>query len=308
MTDPHHRNNQPPPEAGRGEDPRPMTRPPVIADVPAEPAATADAPAKRPATAAGPAERPVTTEVPADQPTPPHPPAEPPVAADAPAEPPPAADVPAERSAATDVPAEPPAEADAPAEAAAEADPSAKPLSPALDKTFKIGLVLKGLDGVLEVIGGLLLLFLSPQAIERIVRALTAHELSEDPHDVIARYLLHTTAHLHHGTTLFGAIYLLSHGIAKIVLVALVLRDKLWAYPWLIGLLLAFIAYQLYQITAVHFSAGLAALTVFDALLVWLTWREYRAKRARARPVQAPVAAPFPGDHRAARAQADRGA
>ena len=180
---------------------------------------------------------------------------------------------------------------------AATEDAAAKPLSPALDKTFKIGLVLKGLDGVLEVIGGILLLFLSPDAIEHLVRMLTAHELSEDPHDLVARYLLHTTAHLNHGTTLFGAIYLLSHGIAKIVLVALVLRDKLWAYPWLIGLLLAFIAYQLYQITAVHFSAALTALTVFDALLVWLTWREYRAKRARQREAR-PVAAPAPGSRK----------
>jgi uncharacterized membrane protein len=168
---------------------------------------------------------------------------------------------------------------------------AAKPLSPALDTTFKIGLVLKGLDGVLEVVGGILLLFLSPQAIAHVVRVLTAHELSEDPHDMIARYLLHTTAHLHHGTTVFGAIYLLSHGAAKIVLVALVLRGKLWAYPWLIGLLLAFIAYQLYQITFVHFSAGLTALTVFDAFLVWLTWREYRAKRAMRHQAAAPDAA-----------------
>jgi uncharacterized membrane protein len=164
---------------------------------------------------------------------------------------------------------------------AATAETAAKPLSPALDKTFKIGLVLKGLDGVLEVIGGILLLFLSPDAIAHLVRMLTAHELSEDPHDLVARYLLHTTAHLNHGTTLFGAIYLLSHGLAKIVLVALVLRGKLWAYPWLIGLLLVFIAYQLYEIIFVHFSAGLTALTVFDAFLVWLTWREYRSKRAR---------------------------
>jgi uncharacterized membrane protein len=58
------------------------------------------------------------------------------------------------------------------------ASTSARPLSPALDKTFKIGLVLKGLDGILEVVGGLLLLFLSPAAIEHIVRTLTAHELS----------------------------------------------------------------------------------------------------------------------------------
>lgn len=172
----------------------------------------------------------------------------------------------------------------------APATKEAEPLSPALDKTFKIGLVLKGLDGVLEVIGGILLLFLTPTAIQHLVRVLTAHELSEDPHDMIARYLLHTTAHLHHGTTLFGAIYLLSHGIAKVVLVALVLRDKLWAYPWLIGLLLAFIAYQLYQITAVHFSVGLTLLTVFDAILVWLTWREYRARRAKQHRVKAAVA------------------
>src|SRR5262249_44637344 len=88
----------------------------------------------------------------------------------------------------------------------------AKPLSPALDKTFKVGLVLKGLDGVLEVAGGILLLFLTPQAIQHVVRMLTAHELSEDPHDLVARYLLHTASHLNHGTTLFGAIYLLIHG------------------------------------------------------------------------------------------------
>jgi uncharacterized membrane protein len=37
------------------------------------------------------------------------------------------------------------------------ARPLVRPLSP--DKTFKIGLVLKGLDGILEVAGGILLLF-----------------------------------------------------------------------------------------------------------------------------------------------------
>ena len=73
----------------------------------------------------------------------------------------------------------------------------------------------------------------------------------------------------------------------KIVLIGLVLREKLWAYPWLIAVLVAFIAYQIYQIT-VQFSAGLTALTVFDAILVWLTWREYRTRRAlRSEPVAA---------------------
>jgi uncharacterized membrane protein len=154
-------------------------------------------------------------------------------------------------------------------------------VSKALDRTFEVGLILKGLDGILEIAGGALLLIVSPHAITHLVRTLTAHELSEDPHDLVARSLLHATGHLTGSATVFGAIYLLSHGIAKVVLVALVLRHKLWAYPLLIVLLLAFIGYQLYRIIAVHFSWGLTALTIFDLALVWLTWREYRARRAR---------------------------
>jgi uncharacterized membrane protein len=153
-----------------------------------------------------------------------------------------------------------------------------------LDRAFKIGLLLKAADGVLEIAGGIALLFLTPTDIQHFVRALTAHELSQDPHDFLANHLLHSTVHLTKGTTLFGAVYLLSHGIAKVALVVLVLRNKLWAYPWLIALLLAFIIYQLYRIIAVHFSFGLAALTIFDAVLVWLTWREYQAKRGEVSP------------------------
>jgi uncharacterized membrane protein len=157
---------------------------------------------------------------------------------------------------------------------------SPRQVSRALDTTFRIGLLLKAADGVLEIAGGLLLLFLTPSDIQHFARALTAHELSRDPHDFLANHLLHSTVHLTKGTTLFGAVYLLSHGTAKVVVVVLVLRNKLWAYPWLIALLIAFIVYQVYRLTLVHFSVGLLALTIFDALLVWLTWREYQAKRA----------------------------
>ena len=66
--------------------------------------------------------------------------------------------------------------------------------------------------------------------------------------------------------------------MAKVVLVGLVLRNKLWAYPWMIALLLAFIGYQVYQLTS-KFSVALILLSLFDALIVWLTWREYRSKR-----------------------------
>ncbi len=142
-------------------------------------------------------------------------------------------------------------------------------------------MLLKAADGVLEVAGGIILVFISPQAISRLVHALTAHELSEDPHDFVATHLVHSVSRLDRDATLFAAVYLLSHGVAKVVLVALVLLDRLWAYPWMIVLLVAFMVYQLYRIAVVRFSVGLLALTIFDGFLVWLTWREYQAKRTR---------------------------
>jgi uncharacterized membrane protein len=162
-------------------------------------------------------------------------------------------------------------------------------VSSGLDQTFKISLVLKAADGVVETIAGVLLLFITPSTIEQIARAVTAHELGEDPHDRLAHYILHATEHLSSGTTLFGAVYLLSHGISKIVLVALVLRNKLWAYPWLMALLGVFIVYQVYVLIFVRFSWGLTVLTAFDVFLVWLTWHEYDAKRARPLAVKARV-------------------
>jgi uncharacterized membrane protein len=75
----------------------------------------------------------------------------------------------------------------------------------------------------------------------------------------------------------FAAIYLLSHGVAKVVLVVAVLRDQTWAYPGMIGLLLAFIVYQVYRL-ALDPTVGLALLTLFDAFVVVLTWKEYKAK------------------------------
>jgi uncharacterized membrane protein len=148
----------------------------------------------------------------------------------------------------------------------------------ALDRLFEIGIILKGLDGVVELVGGLLLLFVTPGDIYHLVAVLTQGELSEDPDDVVARYLLHTANGLSGNAVIFAAAYLLVHGAVKVVLVIALLLNKLWAYPSIIIILLIFIGYQLYRIV-LNPSAGLITLTVFDALIVALTWREYRRQR-----------------------------
>ena len=148
-----------------------------------------------------------------------------------------------------------------------------------LDRAFAVGIILKGLDGVLEVVGGVLLLIVSPTTIDQLSRALTQHELSEDPHDFLATHLLHAAGSLTGSSLQFGAAYLQLHGVVKIVLVSALLRDKIWAYPWMIAFLIVFIVYQIYRMTFA-FSIGLLGLTVFDVAVVWLTYREYCKQRA----------------------------
>ena len=147
-----------------------------------------------------------------------------------------------------------------------------------LDRIFEIGIIGKGLNGAAELLGGLLLLLVTPDRIRHFAAALTQGELSEDPHDFVARYLLHTANGLTGSAVIFGAIYLLVHGAVKVVLVIALLLNKLWAYPWMIIVLLIFIGYQVYRI-ALQPSAGLIVLTIFDAMIVALTWREYRRQR-----------------------------
>ena len=150
-----------------------------------------------------------------------------------------------------------------------------------LDKVFWAGVVLKGLNGVAELFGGVLLLLVSPSQIHLFAVAVTREELGEDPNDRIANEILQLTNHLSGSQTLFGAVYLLLHGIVKVVLVVALLRDKLWAYPWMIAFLAAFIGYQLVEIARTG-SLPLVGLTVFDTVLCWLTWLEYRKHRRHA--------------------------
>ncbi len=152
----------------------------------------------------------------------------------------------------------------------------------AVHALFKAGVFLKGVDGVLEALGAVLLLAVTPGQINRIVSALTQHELSEDPHDFIATHLLHAARHLSMSTERFASIYLASHGILKIALVWALLRSKLWAYPIAIAVFVGFAAYQVYRYALSH-SAAMLALTVLDAFVIVFTSLEYRALRAERR-------------------------
>ncbi len=158
------------------------------------------------------------------------------------------------------------------------------PFSRFVHISFEVGIVMKGIDGVLEALGALLLSFLSPEQINRVITLLTQHELSRDPNDFIAGHLLSAAQGFSGGTKTFAILYLFSHGVLKIGLVWALLRSQLWAYPTAIGVFIAFGAYQIYRYV-LSASPAMVVLTVLDVLVIWLTWAEYRrlkGERARA--------------------------
>jgi uncharacterized membrane protein len=96
-----------------------------------------------------------------------------------------------------------------------------------------------------------------------------------DPHDFIAVHILHWSQLLTSGAIFFGAVYLLAHGISKLVLVIEILRNHLWAYVGLIVLTGLFIIYQTYDIL-ISGSISLILLDIFDTIIIYLTIREYK--------------------------------
>lgn len=155
-----------------------------------------------------------------------------------------------------------------------------------LHRSFQIGVLLKGIDGILETVGGAVFLILRNGTITHIVFALTRHELLEDPDDLIANSLRHAFAHLSSGNKIFVGAYLVGHGVIKLFLVAGLWRDKLWVFPIAIVVLIGFIGYQIFRM-AHHFSVGLAFLSCIDAVIVFLIWHEFRSKRRELRATTA---------------------
>jgi len=96
-----------------------------------------------------------------------------------------------------------------------------------IHQIFEIGILFKGLHGLVECLGGTLLALISTQSITHLVAFATQEELTEDPRDFMASHLMHWATGFSAGTKTFYAAYLLSHGLIKVVLVADLLRGML---------------------------------------------------------------------------------
>ena len=150
-----------------------------------------------------------------------------------------------------------------------------------LDRWFKIVVIFKGIDGALELIGGLALLVVPSSALHQAIIT-----VSQNAFIVQHDWLTHAATSLGHnftpGIQWYTAIYLLLHGLIKVGLVVALLSRRYAWYPAAIVILSLFMVYQIYRI----FTEGQwlfdGILTLIDGAAVWLAILEYRRHRPTA--------------------------
>jgi uncharacterized membrane protein len=149
-----------------------------------------------------------------------------------------------------------------------------------LHDSFRVGITLKGLDGILEIVSAIALRFVSPAQMSNFVRNLCAHMIARMPNGYISAHLLAASQRINYDSLEFAVFYLFTHGLVKVILVVCLWMNKLWAYPLTIAVFGLFMLYQMFRFTHTH-SIAMILLTVFDALIIYLTWMEFQQQKKK---------------------------
>ena len=137
---------------------------------------------------------------------------------------------------------------------------------------FRLGLIIKGIDSLFEVVGGILLTM--PTKLARYILVISQHEAFRH-HAVLAGRLdrLADSTAMH--ASMVEAIYLIVHGAAQVILIAAIARGLRWGYLGFLGVLSIFALIELVR----AFTAGevvTGVLGVFDGCVVYVVYKEYQ--------------------------------
>lgn len=142
---------------------------------------------------------------------------------------------------------------------------------------FDVAVIIKAINGVLEIAGGYFLVF-KPGWIGPTVASWAADLLIDHPGNWFAPMLANWGDGLTTDTEHFASKYLIGHGAAKVFIAWGLIREKLWAFPTALVVFGLLILYQLYRFAHTH-SPTLALLIVVDIAVCYLIWREYGFRR-----------------------------
>lgn len=149
------------------------------------------------------------------------------------------------------------------------------PIDLDLHRLFDIGVFLKGVEGVLEMIGSAALFSSNTKVAGRIIRYVTQGELTEDPRDHFTRLIIYVFHRITAGSIHFVAAVLLISGVINLTLVFGIIKKDVWAYRGTMIVLALLIIYQMYRLLY-HASTFLIVSIIYDAAFLLLIAREYK--------------------------------
>ncbi|MGY1623141.1 DUF2127 domain-containing protein [Geodermatophilus sp. SYSU D00965] len=151
------------------------------------------------------------------------------------------------------------------------------------DRLLHAALILKGLDGAVELLAGLALAVAGPQALAGLTRRVVEHHLLGSPRGTLAERFAAGEAALAGGDRTFAIAYLTLHGLVKLGLVVALLREIRPAYPVAVGVLGVFVAYEAHRALGTG-SVLLWVAAALDLVIAVLVVREYRRLLRTRRP------------------------
>jgi len=147
---------------------------------------------------------------------------------------------------------------------------------------FKAGIWLKGINGGLELIGGILLATLPSSVFTRTILFLTQHDVGDGTKDWVYRELSRAVSTLA-GQSTFAVFYLLSHGLVKVFLAGALLRGIGWAYPTALGVFGLLAGYEVYRFVA-HPAVMMGLIIAIEVAVIVLIWSHWRAESGKRNP------------------------
>jgi len=141
---------------------------------------------------------------------------------------------------------------------------------------YLITIAVKGFDGAVELLIGLLIWLAGPMRIYLWILRLTAPELDDHPASKVIHAIRRGASGLAEGQSGFAVTYLLIHGVLKLGLALALLRGgHRWFYPVAALILAGFIAFMSLRLAA-RWSDLLLGFALFDLLTLALVLNEWR--------------------------------
>ncbi|MEO8691277.1 MAG: DUF2127 domain-containing protein [Candidatus Saccharimonas sp.] len=144
------------------------------------------------------------------------------------------------------------------------------------ERIYKVGVGIKGFDGTVELIAGIWLM-VAPEAFRELLEHW--HSAALGWGNSFGVLLGHGIQRVHEemygGVLVFAIIFLLSHGIIKLVLVYALLKEILWTYPYALAILGVFVIAQIVAVI-LRPGIGMALLLLLNLLIMAIVWGEWQ--------------------------------